>query len=106
MEVLTRLGLMRDAGLAAFSKRKDSKTGIYGYESSLKAEPDKEFEDKFRQHGTAWNYYQSQSLSYRKITARWVMSAKQDVTREKRLDELVKACEAGEKIKAMQYGRK
>lgn len=105
VEELTKLGLMKPAGLHAFSLRKDNKSKIYSYEN-LAVNFDKSFEKKFKANKQAWKYFQSTAPSYQKITTRWVMSAKKEVTRIKRLEELIRDCALGKKIKAMRYGKK
>ncbi|HRN25866.1 MAG: YdeI/OmpD-associated family protein [Ignavibacteriaceae bacterium] len=105
VEELTKLGLMKPEGLTAFSFRKDEKSEIYSYENPA-IEFDKSFLRKFKSNKKAWEYFQSSAPSYKKITTRWVMSAKQEPTRLKRLEELITDSAAGKKIKAMNYGKK
>jgi uncharacterized protein YdeI (YjbR/CyaY-like superfamily) len=104
VEELTKLGLMKPEGLHAFSLRKENKSKIYSYENSAVAF-EKSFEKKFKANKQAWKYFKSTAPSYQKITTRWVMSAKQEVTRIKRLEELIRDCAIGKKIKAMNYGK-
>ena len=66
----------------------------------------KEMEDEFRKNAAAWQYFQSQTPSYRKVTIRWVLSAKQEATMQKRLAELISSSAAGDWIKAMRWGKK
>ena len=105
VEVLTKLGLMKPEGLRVFSLRKENKSKIYSYENPSVLF-DKSYEKKFKQSKLAWKYFKSTAPSYQKITTRWVMSAKQEATRLKRLDELIRDCSVGKKIKAMNYGKK
>ena len=104
VEQLTKLGLMKPEGLNAFSLRKQNKSNLYSYENSLVAF-EKSFEKKFKANKQAWKYFKSTAPSYQKITTRWVMSAKQETTRLKRLNELINDCALGKKIKAMNYGK-
>ena len=67
---------------------------------------DKSFEKLFKANKKAWAFYQATTPTYRKVTTRWVRSAKQDTTRLKRLNELITDCAAGRNIKAMSYGKK
>jgi uncharacterized protein YdeI (YjbR/CyaY-like superfamily) len=106
IEELTRNGKMRPAGLQAFSKRKDNRSRIYSYETTKEMHLPGNMESQFRSHEGAWDYFQSQAPSYRKVTIRWVMGAKQEATRMKRLLELIASCEAGEWIRAMRWGKK
>jgi len=105
VEELTRFGLMKPEGLTAFSFRKEEKSKIYAYENPAVGF-EKSYEKKFKANKQAWNYFQSKSPSYQKTTTRWVMSAKQEETRLKRLNELIKDCALSKKIKAMNYGKK
>ena len=105
-ENLIRLGKMTEAGLAAYSLRKDSQSRAYSYETAKEFHLPKDMADAFMQNTSAWEYFQSQSPSYRKVTIRWVLSAKQEATQKKRLAELIASSAAGDWIKAMRWGRK
>lgn len=105
VEELTRLGLMKPEGVKAFSFRKEEKSKIYSYENPA-VWFEKSYEKRFKANKEAWKYFQSMAPSYQKTTMRWVMSAKQDATRLKRLEELIRDCALGQKIKAMNYGKK
>jgi uncharacterized protein YdeI (YjbR/CyaY-like superfamily) len=105
VDELTRLGLMKPEGLYAFSLRKENKSKIYSYENPA-LEFDKSFEKIFKTNKNAWKNFQLAAPSYQKTTIRWVMSAKLEATKLKRLEELIRDCTAGKKIKAMNYGKK
>jgi uncharacterized protein YdeI (YjbR/CyaY-like superfamily) len=105
VEELTEKGLMKPAGLAKYNQRKESKSRVYSYEN-LPEELSELFAKQFMENKKAWNYYQSKAPSYRKVTARWVMSAKQEATRLKRLQNLIASCEQEQVIKEMSYGKK
>ena len=94
IEELTSQGLMQPAGLASFEKRTDNKSKIYSYEKD-EAELTPNFTKQFKANKKAWNYFQSLAPSYKKISVHWVMSAKQETTRIKRLNQLISDCEAG-----------
>lgn len=94
VEDLTRQGLMQPAGLASFEKRKEERSKIYSHEiEEVKFSP--ELEKKFKANKTAWKYFQSLAPSYKKTSTNWVMSAKQETTRVKRLTQLIAESEAG-----------
>ena len=105
VEDLTKLGLMKPEGLKAFGYRKEGNSKIYAYENP-KVEFDKSFEKTFKANKKAWAFYQTTTPTYRKVTTRWVMSAKQESTKLKRLNELINDCSLGKNIKAMSYGKK
>lgn len=90
-------GLMRPAGLAAFQLRKENKSGIYSYEqrSEKLSEP---YEKEIKQNKAAWAFFQAQSPRYRKTVGWWVVSAKKEETRLKRLAMLVEDSASGRTI--------
>ena len=59
---------------------------------------DKNFEKQLRQNKQAWKFFQSQPPSYQRPAIWWVMSAKQEATKQKRLSILIKDSEAGQRI--------
>lgn len=105
IEDLTRQGLMHPAGLAAFEKRQDSKSKIYAYEQKVVGLSDA-FEQTFRTNEKAWANFQAMPPSYRKTAMNWVMSAKQNETAQKRLQELIRDSELGQRIKQLRYAAK
>lgn len=88
VEELTKQGLMQPAGIAAFAKREESKSRIYAYENEP-VELSSEFEKQFKANEKAWSFFERQAPYYRKLAVRWVMSAKQDATRQSRLERLI-----------------
>lgn len=92
-----RAGLMKPAGLIAFELRKDSNSGIYSYEQQSVEFPES-FIQMFKQNVKAWDFFSAMPPSYRKVSTRWVMSAKQEQTRLKRLETLIRDSENGMKI--------
>ncbi len=85
---LTEKGLMMPAGIAAFEKRKENKSRVYVYENEAKQFSD-EFEKRFKKNKKAWEFFESQANWYKKQMTGWVMSAKQEATRERRLEKLI-----------------
>jgi uncharacterized protein YdeI (YjbR/CyaY-like superfamily) len=86
---LSAEGRMQPAGLAAFEKRTDKRTGRYSFEQTEKIELDAAQEREFRKHKKAWAYFQAQRPSYRKQATWWVVSAKREETRARRLATLI-----------------
>ena len=85
---LSDKGLMRPPGMAAFDARKEYKSGIYSYEQRS-ASLDGPYEKKLRQNKDAWDFFYAQPPSYRKAIGWWIVSAKQEATRLKRLQKLI-----------------
>jgi uncharacterized protein YdeI (YjbR/CyaY-like superfamily) len=86
---LRNMGLMHAAGLMAFQKRDDDRSAIYAYEQRKTAKLPPRFEKKFQEHAEAWEFFQSQPPWYRRTTTYWVISAKKEETRAKRLAILI-----------------
>jgi uncharacterized protein YdeI (YjbR/CyaY-like superfamily) len=84
---LEKLGLMQAAGRKAFALR----TGPagYSYEQRKSIQLDAAHEKQFRANKSAWNFFQAQPPGYRRLATFWVMSAKREETRVKRLSQLI-----------------
>ncbi len=89
---LTKLGLMAEAGTKAFETRKSKRD--YSYETN-ELELDPAYEKKFRANRKAWKNFMSRAPWYRRTSKFWVMSAKREETREKRLGILIDCSERG-----------
>ncbi|HEY6978550.1 MAG TPA: YdeI/OmpD-associated family protein [Chitinophagaceae bacterium] len=97
VEELTKLGLMHPAGIDAFNKRDEKKSRVYSFEQK-NVQLDKNFAKQFRENKQAWKFFQSQPPSYQRPAIWWVISAKQEITKQKRLNTLIKDSEAGQRI--------
>jgi uncharacterized protein YdeI (YjbR/CyaY-like superfamily) len=96
VEALTATGRMRTAGLKAFEKRTEAKSAIYAYERRDSARLEEAHEEQFRANALAWDWFNAQAPWYRRTSTHWVVSAKREETRLKRLATLIE-CSAQEK---------
>jgi uncharacterized protein YdeI (YjbR/CyaY-like superfamily) len=103
---LTAEGRMRPPGTAAFERRSEAKSGIYAYEQRHAARFEPEHERRFRANPEAWRFFQSQPAGYRKTATWWVVSAKREATREKRLATLIDDSAHGRRLARLTYTRK
>jgi uncharacterized protein YdeI (YjbR/CyaY-like superfamily) len=87
---LKKQGLMHPAGIAAFEKRSEERSKNYSYERK-NAALDPTFEKRFRANKKAWAFFERQTASYKKAAVWWVISAKKEETRLRRLDKLIEA---------------
>ena len=94
---LTKQGLMRPAGLKAFKTRKEYRSGIYSYEQRS-AELVEPYAGKLKRNKAAWKFFQAQPPGYQKLMNWWIVSAKQEPTRSKRLAKLIEESAAGRRI--------
>jgi len=88
-----RGGADAPAGLAAFEAR--TAEGTYSYEQRDAAAFDAERERRLRADAAAWEYFSAQAPWYRRTATHWVMSAKREETRDRRLARLIEDCAAG-----------
>ncbi len=97
VQVLTDEKRMQPAGLKAFEARRENRSGIYAYEQRPR-EFDEPYLGLMKKDKAAWTYFQAQSPSYRRTLIWFVVSAKQEETRLKRLKRLIEACAAGRRL--------
>ncbi len=103
-EELSALGLMRPPGLAVFGARDPARTNRYSVEreqASLRPEEEAEL----RANEKAWSWFQARPPSYRKPVLHWIVSAKQESTRRRRLETLIACSAAGEVVPPMRIGK-
>lgn len=94
VQELIEMGLMQPAGLKAFQSRKENRSGIYAYEQPSDTLPD-QYEKEIKKNKAAWAFFQAQSPSYRKKVFWWIVSARQEETRLKRLARLIELSASG-----------
>jgi len=97
---LTALGRMMPAGLAAFEKRDENRAGRYSYERK-NVEFDAASEEVFRANERAWEFFRAQPRGYQRLHTWWVVSAKREETRLKRLSVLIEASAEGRRLDPM-----
>lgn len=89
---LTKMGLMMPSGFKAFRERNPKRSKIYSYEvrnHPLAAHYAKIFKTNWK----AWSFFRSQAPSYQKVARWWIIRAKKEETRLRRLGQLIKASE-------------
>jgi len=96
-ERLIKEGRMRPAGLKAFEARTANRSGIYAYEqrSPELVEP---YLGQLKRNRKAWEFFQAQPPGYRKTINWWIVSAKKEETRLKRLEQLIEESAARRRI--------
>ncbi len=97
VEKLTKQGLMHPAGVAAFERRSKERSKTYSYERA-NAKLNASYEKRFRARKGAWAFWESQPPGYRRTATWWVVSAKREETRERRLATLIEDSAKGRRI--------
>jgi len=97
---LEKLGLMTDAGRKAFEARDEKKSAIYSYENAPKEFPP-EMLARFQKNKKAWKWWSEQAPWYRRVTTHWVVSAKKEETRARRLVTLIEDSANGRQIRGI-----
>jgi len=89
---------MTDAGLKAYALRKEFRSGIYSYEQrpTELVEP---YASQFKKNKAAWKFFQSQPPGYRKMMTWFIVSAKTEETRQKRLARLIDESAHGKRMR-------
>ncbi|MBL1240830.1 MAG: YdeI/OmpD-associated family protein [OCS116 cluster bacterium] len=95
VKALIQLGKMKPAGMHLYNNRTD----LHGYSSEDRNVPlAKEYEEKIKENSITWQFIINLAPSYKRDSIWWVMSAKREETRLKRLGILISSSEAGLKI--------
>lgn len=90
VEALIQEGRMQPAGLAAFEKRQDARSAIYAYEQA-ETDLSPDYLNRLKASAPAHAFFIAQAPWYRRKAIWWVMSAKQQATRERRIEQLIAA---------------
>ena len=95
-------GRMQPAGLAALEHRDPALTGRYSFENHAQS-----FEGAYLQqlqaNEQASRFFERQPPGYRRIATFWVLSAKKEETRQRRLATLIECSANGQRIPAVTY---
>jgi len=94
---LVRQKQMRPTGLKAFAARVENKSGIYSYEQRS-TELTKPYANLLKKNKAAWNFFEKQPPSYRKMIGWWIISAKKETTRMARVAKLVSESAKGKRL--------
>ncbi len=94
VERLKKEGRMAEPGLKAYALRDPKRTGIYAFEQEPRVFSP-EYEKKFRANKPAWEFFQAEPPSIRRTCIFWVMSAKKEETRLRRLEQLIDSSAKG-----------
>jgi uncharacterized protein YdeI (YjbR/CyaY-like superfamily) len=96
-------GRMTPAGLAAFERRRDDRTGVYTHERGAIELPP-EYQALLSADPVASAFMEAATATYRRLAISWVVGAKREETRDKRMSQLIDDSAHGRLIKPQRYG--
>ena len=94
---LTKDGLMQPAGLKAFALRDENKVGNYSYERRHDVTLESRHKKLIKANKKAWAYFQKLAPSYQYLAMYFIVNAKREETKLKRIDALVRAWSEGQR---------
>jgi uncharacterized protein YdeI (YjbR/CyaY-like superfamily) len=95
---------MQPAGIAAFEARDMTASEQAGLGDGARLGP--EHDAALRARPEAWAFLQAQPAWYQRAVAGWIMDAKREETRLRRLETLIADSEAGEWIGPLRFARR
>ena len=98
MNELTADERVLPAGEKAFAARREDRSGIYAYEQR-REQLEEPYASMLNKNRKAAAFFDAQPPGYRKVIGWWIVSAKQEQTRLKRLKTLIDACEKGKRLR-------
>jgi uncharacterized protein YdeI (YjbR/CyaY-like superfamily) len=101
MHELEAQGLVADPGRAAFARRDEAAAARYSFERE-NAELSPALEEAFRADARAWAFFQEQPPGYRRLATFFVMEARKEETRQRRLAQLVRLCAGGKRLPGLE----
>jgi uncharacterized protein YdeI (YjbR/CyaY-like superfamily) len=98
IQELEAAGRMTDAGRAVHAARVDKDAAGYTYEPRPDVTFDRERLRTFKANRSASKFFEAQPPGYRRRVTWWVMSAKQEQTRDARMQKLIDASAKGKRL--------
>ena len=86
---LQKQGRMAAAGLRAFAARTPERTGVYSFERHQAAKLAPRDAARLQANTRAAAFFEAQPPWYQRTALHWVVSAKREETRQRRLDQLI-----------------
>ena len=102
---LKKLGKMMPAGIEAYKKLDLNRANVYSFEQKEMV-LDKAFEKELKANKKAWAYFQKLPPSAKKSTVHWLMTAKREDTKLRRLNTLIESSELGLRIPLLRRNKK
>ena len=101
IEELSKAGRVAPPGAEAYARRAADTSEVYSFEQATPPELSAEYIARLQADAAAWQDWESRPPGYRRQVSHWVMSAKREATRERRLASLIEDSAAGRKVKPL-----
>jgi uncharacterized protein YdeI (YjbR/CyaY-like superfamily) len=101
MEALTAAGRVAPAGAEAYAGRTEERSGASSFEQQVPLELSDTYLARLQADPDAWRDWESCAPGYRRRVSHWIMSAKREATRDRRLAALIEDSAAGRKVKPL-----
>ena len=98
VERLSADGRMRPPGIRAFEARLTERSGVYSFEQDGATRLAPALLARFHEHPEAWESFEAEPAGYRRIIIHWVMSARREATRLRRLDRVIEVSSRGRRV--------
>src|SRR5262249_19625740 len=98
VEALIAAGRMAPAGMAAVEATDPARAGLSSFEQGKTPTLGPKEIKAFKAKPKAWTFFQAQPPGYRRTASHWVVSAKKEETKERRLKQLIADSAAGRRI--------
>ena len=106
MKDLIAEGVVAASGRAAYERRDRRKAKRASYEQPETVTLPAAYQRMLQANTPAWSYFQAVSPSYRKQVIWWVVSAKREDTRRRRLGILMESCAKSDVIPPLRWTKK
>ncbi|MGB7447864.1 MAG: YdeI/OmpD-associated family protein [Ornithinimicrobium sp.] len=104
VDALMEQGRMRPSGIAAWEKRRVDHQAAHAQEQAATMRLPAEYDAALTADGAARAFWDHATPGYRRACILWVCSAKQQGTRDRRMEQLVELCATGRLIPQQRYG--
>jgi uncharacterized protein YdeI (YjbR/CyaY-like superfamily) len=105
IEALRDAGHLAEAGERAFASRSERKSAIYSYEREAGSLSEKQTA-QFHATPGAWSFFNQQAAWYRRNATHWVIGAKREETRARRLQQLIADSAEGRRLRHLSNDRR
>lgn len=99
--VMEEAGLVEPSGRAAWERRTEDKSSLYSYEQKKRLALSPAYLERLKADRSAWSDWEARPPGYKRQVAHWIMSAKKEETRLRRLEQLIDDSARARKVKPL-----